>query len=57
MLALFCVQVVQTNKNESKWRKKKNNFQVWTSKKYVDLPRKQNILIKKSSWQYIKANT
>jgi len=45
MLALFCVQVVQTNKNESNWEKKKN-FLVWISKRYVDLPRKQIILIK-----------
>jgi hypothetical protein len=28
MLMLICVQVVQTNNNESNWKKKKKNYNV-----------------------------
>jgi len=42
MLVFFCVQLVQTNNNESNWReKKKKHFLVYTGKRYVDLPKKK----------------
>jgi hypothetical protein len=48
MLVLLCVQVVQTNNNELN---SKNNFLLQINKRYASLPKKQKILIKKSSWQ------
>jgi hypothetical protein len=41
MLVLFCVQVMQTNNNESNWRKKEKNniFLVYTSKRFANLPK------------------
>jgi hypothetical protein len=47
MLMLFSVQVMQTNKNESNWRKKKKQLSTANKQKNVDLLRKQKILIKK----------
>jgi hypothetical protein len=43
MLVLLCIQVVQTNKNESSLLK----IIISTTKRYVNLPRKKKILIKK----------
>jgi hypothetical protein len=37
--------------------KRKNNFLMQTNKRCANLPRKQKILIKKSSWQYTQTNS
>jgi hypothetical protein len=47
MLMLLCVQIVQINNNESSWKKKEKKNYNETSKRYVNLSRKQKILIKK----------
>jgi hypothetical protein len=46
MLVFFCVQVVQTNKNESNWRKKKkqlSNVDKQKKKKQLSTANKQKI--------------
>ncbi len=57
MLVLLCVQVVQTNNNESSWRGKINK-KMFSSKRYENLQRKpKKNLKKKSNWQNTQANS
>jgi hypothetical protein len=45
MLMSICIQVVQTNNNESNWRERKHNFLMYTSKIYENSPSKHKTLI------------
>jgi hypothetical protein len=48
MLMSICIQVVQTNNNESNWRERKQDFLMYTSKRYENSPSKHKTLIFKN---------
>jgi len=40
LVLFFFIQVVQTNKKETSWEKKKKNFPIQTNEKYANLLKK-----------------
>jgi hypothetical protein len=52
MLVLFCVQIVQTNNNESNWSKKKETTTFYCKQAKDMWPcQEKKIKLKKSIWQ------